>query len=174
MGGVWPPRQSEGRSRFGGGVRGWLTRLSEPSDTTPASWLAPPLRLPGCRLPAWTSPLGTRIPLCLGGTFPPSTSAFSTGEASMERLLAQLCETSVLQPLPVWEGDTTGHCFTQLVLSALPHALLAVLSACHWGTPRWVETGARHLSMCACRPHLKPAYPRQFNQNSEVSGVGQK
>ncbi|KAB0397883.1 hypothetical protein E2I00_004512, partial [Balaenoptera physalus] len=34
------------------------------------------------------------------------------------------------------EGDTTGHCFTQLVLSALPHALLAVLSACHWGNPR--------------------------------------
>nr|KAF6362437.1 ATP binding cassette subfamily C member 10 [Pipistrellus kuhlii] len=54
----------------------------------------------------------------------------------MERLLAQLCGTGVLQPLPVWEGDTTGHCFTQLVLSALPHALLAVLSACYWGTPR--------------------------------------
>ncbi|KAM7136425.1 ATP-binding cassette sub-family C member 10 isoform 3-T3 [Molossus nigricans] len=54
----------------------------------------------------------------------------------MERLLAQLCGTSALQPLPVWEGDTTGHCFTQLVLSALPHALLAVLSACYWGTPR--------------------------------------
>ncbi|XP_059256375.1 ATP-binding cassette sub-family C member 10 isoform X1 [Mustela nigripes] len=54
----------------------------------------------------------------------------------MERFLAQLCETSVSQPLPVWEGDTTGHCFTQLVLSALPHMLLAVLSACHWGTPR--------------------------------------
>uniref|UniRef100_A0A452TJ18 ATP-binding cassette sub-family C member 10 n=1 Tax=Ursus maritimus TaxID=29073 RepID=A0A452TJ18_URSMA len=53
----------------------------------------------------------------------------------MERFLAELCETSVLQPLPVWEGDTTGHCFTQLVLSALPHAFLAVLSACHWGTP---------------------------------------
>ncbi|XP_037010121.2 ATP-binding cassette sub-family C member 10 isoform X1 [Artibeus jamaicensis] len=54
----------------------------------------------------------------------------------MEQLLAQLCDTSALQPLPVWEGDTTGHCFTQLVLSALPHALLAVLSACYWGTPR--------------------------------------
>ncbi|XP_027458884.2 multidrug resistance-associated protein 7 isoform X2 [Zalophus californianus] len=54
----------------------------------------------------------------------------------MERFLAQLCKTSVLQPLPVWEGDTTGHCFTQLVLGALPHALLAVLSACHWGSPR--------------------------------------
>ncbi|XP_019498348.1 PREDICTED: multidrug resistance-associated protein 7 isoform X2 [Hipposideros armiger] len=54
----------------------------------------------------------------------------------MERLLAQLCGTSALQPLPVWEEGTTGHCFTQLVLSALPHALLAVLSACHWGTPR--------------------------------------
>ncbi|XP_066862354.1 ATP-binding cassette sub-family C member 10 isoform X4 [Kogia breviceps] len=54
----------------------------------------------------------------------------------MERFLAQLCGTSALQPLPVWEGDTTGHCFTQLVLSTLPHALLAVLSACHWGNPR--------------------------------------
>ncbi|XP_074204874.1 ATP-binding cassette sub-family C member 10 isoform X1 [Camelus bactrianus] len=54
----------------------------------------------------------------------------------MEGFLAQLCGTSELQPLPVWEGDTTGHCFTQLVLSALPHALLAVLSACYWGSPR--------------------------------------
>nr|XP_006202029.1 multidrug resistance-associated protein 7 isoform X1 [Vicugna pacos] len=54
----------------------------------------------------------------------------------MEGFLAQLCGTSELQPLPVWEGDTTGHCFTQLVLSALPHALLAMLSACYWGSPR--------------------------------------
>ncbi|XP_069343923.1 ATP-binding cassette sub-family C member 10 isoform X2 [Eulemur rufifrons] len=54
----------------------------------------------------------------------------------MERLLAQLCGTSAAWPLPLWEGGTTGHCFTQLVLSALPHALLAVLSACHLGTPR--------------------------------------
>ncbi|XP_064142540.1 ATP-binding cassette sub-family C member 10 isoform X2 [Loxodonta africana] len=54
----------------------------------------------------------------------------------MERLLAQLCGTSSAQPLPLWEGDTTGHCFTQLVLSALPHALLAVFSACHLSTPR--------------------------------------
>lgn len=68
----------------------------------------------------------------------------------MERLLAQLCGTSVLQPLPVWEGDTTGHCFTQLVLGALPHALLAVLSACYWGTPRCVETGCTYI--CPCVP----------------------
>lgn len=54
----------------------------------------------------------------------------------MEQFLAQLCGTSATRPLPLWEGDTAGHCFTQLVLSALPHALLAVLSACHWGTPR--------------------------------------
>lgn len=54
----------------------------------------------------------------------------------MEAFLAQLCGTSPSQPLPVWEGDAAGHCFTQLGLSALPHALLAVLSACHWGTPR--------------------------------------
>ena len=86
----------------------------------------------------------------------------------MERFLAQLCGTSALQPLPVWEGDTTGHCFTQLVLSALPHALLAVLSACHWGNPRWVETDARHPSMCACRPRSKPTFPRQCNQNMSV------
>lgn len=55
---------------------------------------------------------------------------------SVERLLAQLCGTSTARPLPLWEGNTTGHCFTQLVLSVLPHALLAVLSACHQGTPR--------------------------------------
>uniref|UniRef100_U3BSA8 ATP-binding cassette sub-family C member 10 n=1 Tax=Callithrix jacchus TaxID=9483 RepID=U3BSA8_CALJA len=54
----------------------------------------------------------------------------------MERLLVQLCGSSAAWPLPLWEGDTTGHCFTQLVLSALPHALLAVLSACYLGTPR--------------------------------------
>lgn len=56
----------------------------------------------------------------------------------MERLLAQLCGTDEARPLPLWEGDTTGHCFTQLVLSVIPHALLAVLSACYLGTPRWV------------------------------------
>ncbi|MBZ3870188.1 Multidrug resistance-associated protein 7 [Sciurus carolinensis] len=55
---------------------------------------------------------------------------------SVERLLAQLCGTSPARPLPLWEGNTTGHCFTQLVLSVLPHAFLAVLSACHLGTPR--------------------------------------
>ncbi|XP_069930768.1 ATP-binding cassette sub-family C member 10 isoform X2 [Oryctolagus cuniculus] len=54
----------------------------------------------------------------------------------MEQLLAHLCGTSAARPLPVWEGDTAGHCFTQLVLGALPHALLAVLSACHLGRPR--------------------------------------
>ncbi|KAM5262891.1 ATP-binding cassette sub-family C member 10 [Ctenodactylus gundi] len=54
----------------------------------------------------------------------------------MEQLVAQLCGTSAAQPLPLWDGNTAGHCFTQLVLSALPHALLAVLSACHWGAPR--------------------------------------
>ncbi|XP_023575461.1 multidrug resistance-associated protein 7 isoform X2 [Octodon degus] len=54
----------------------------------------------------------------------------------MELVLSQLCGTSAARPLPLWEGGTTGHCFTQLVLSALPHALQAVLSACYWGTPR--------------------------------------
>ncbi|ELW66013.1 Multidrug resistance-associated protein 7 [Tupaia chinensis] len=60
----------------------------------------------------------------------------SGSDASMERLLAQLCGTSAARPLPLWQGNTPGHCFTQLVLGALPHTLLAVLSACYWGTPR--------------------------------------
>lgn len=64
----------------------------------------------------------------------------------MERLLAQLCGTDEARPLPLWEGDTTGHCFTQLVLSVIPHALLAVLSACYLGTPRWVTEVRRLLS----------------------------
>ncbi|XP_012874679.1 PREDICTED: multidrug resistance-associated protein 7 isoform X1 [Dipodomys ordii] len=54
----------------------------------------------------------------------------------MERFLAGLCGSDAARPLPLWEGGTTGHCFTQLVLGALPHALLAVLSACRLGTPR--------------------------------------
>ncbi|XP_029417476.1 multidrug resistance-associated protein 7 isoform X2 [Nannospalax galili] len=57
----------------------------------------------------------------------------------MERFLAQLCGTDAAVPLPLWEAGTTGHCFTQLVLSALPHALLAVLSACYLGTPRTAD-----------------------------------
>ncbi|VTJ91860.1 Hypothetical predicted protein, partial [Marmota monax] len=63
-------------------------------------------------------------------------SAFRSGEMSVERFVAQLCGTSTARPLPLWEGNTTGHCFTQLVLSVVPHTLLAVLSACHLGTPR--------------------------------------
>ncbi|XP_055468882.1 ATP-binding cassette sub-family C member 10 isoform X1 [Psammomys obesus] len=58
---------------------------------------------------------------------------------SVERFLAELCGTDAARPLPLWEGDTTGHCFTQLVLSVLPHALLAVLSACHLGTARTTD-----------------------------------
>lgn len=91
---------------------------------------------PKFRLPVWTWPFGEKRSL-----HPPP--AFPKREASMERLLAQLCGTSALHPLPVWEEGTTGHCFTQLVLSVLPHALLAVLSACHWGAPRWVETNCQ-------------------------------
>lgn len=79
----------------------------------------------------------------------PVTRGFRLGEVSMERFLAQLCGTDVARPLPLWEGDTTGHCFTQLVLSVLPHTLLAVLSACFLGTPRWVETAARHQLISA-------------------------
>nr|XP_044632655.1 ATP-binding cassette sub-family C member 10 isoform X3 [Equus asinus] len=88
--------------------------------------------------PVESSFFGLEVPdVCGGDTRQGEKPRLS--EASMERLLAQLCGTSAVQPLPVWEGDTTGHCFTQLVLSALPHALLAVLSACHWGAPRYPD-----------------------------------
>ena len=103
--------------------------------------LAPPRFLVGVPPPRvqvsqpGPGPWEREFPSWKGPSRPPS-SAVPAGEASMERFLARLCGTSALQPLPVWEGDTTGHCFTQLALSALPHAFLAVLSACHWGHPR--------------------------------------
>lgn len=160
MGGVWPRGPRRGGPGSGAGLeagrpgcQGRLTPARLPGQRPHSAPLGA-VSHPGPRhwehgfLRLWEDP------------FLPPPSAFLAGEASMERFLAQLCETSVSQPLPVWEGDTTGHCFTQLVLSALPHMLLAVLSACHWGTPRWVEAGARHLSMCTCRPQPKPTFPR--------------
>ncbi|XP_029448719.1 multidrug resistance-associated protein 7-like isoform X2 [Rhinatrema bivittatum] len=55
----------------------------------------------------------------------------------MEEVLAGLCGTSASDPLPVWVHGSVGHCFNRLVLNTLPHAVLAVTSACYVGSPRF-------------------------------------
>ncbi|NXN15001.1 MRP7 protein, partial [Indicator maculatus] len=54
----------------------------------------------------------------------------------MESILADLCGTSPDDPLPVWVHGSIGHCFNQLTLNVIPHAILAAVSACFLGTPR--------------------------------------
>nr|XP_028580133.1 multidrug resistance-associated protein 7 isoform X1 [Podarcis muralis]XP_028580134.1 multidrug resistance-associated protein 7 isoform X1 [Podarcis muralis]XP_028580135.1 multidrug resistance-associated protein 7 isoform X1 [Podarcis muralis]XP_028580136.1 multidrug resistance-associated protein 7 isoform X1 [Podarcis muralis]XP_028580137.1 multidrug resistance-associated protein 7 isoform X1 [Podarcis muralis]XP_028580138.1 multidrug resistance-associated protein 7 isoform X1 [Podarcis mu len=55
----------------------------------------------------------------------------------MEEILANLCGTSPVNPLPVWVHSNVGHCFNQLILNTIPHMVLAVISACYIGTPRY-------------------------------------
>ncbi|XP_063161458.1 ATP-binding cassette sub-family C member 10 isoform X2 [Candoia aspera] len=54
----------------------------------------------------------------------------------MEEILANLCGTSPIDPLPLWVHGNVGHCFNQLLLNVAPHVILAVISACYIGTPR--------------------------------------
>ncbi|XP_074093124.1 ATP-binding cassette sub-family C member 10 isoform X2 [Macrotis lagotis] len=67
----------------------------------------------------------------------------------MERLLVKLCDSSPDEPFPLWESGTVGHCFTQLVLNSLTHVLLALISACYLGTPRYPG------SIPPCSPGLR-------------------
>uniref|UniRef100_A0A8C6V795 ATP-binding cassette sub-family C member 10 n=2 Tax=Elapinae TaxID=42168 RepID=A0A8C6V795_NAJNA len=67
----------------------------------------------------------------------------------MEEVLADLCGTSSLDPLPLWVHSNVGHCFNQLLLNVAPHVILAVISACYIGTPRSFG------SQCAYRPGWK-------------------
>nr|XP_047936057.1 ATP-binding cassette sub-family C member 10 isoform X2 [Anser cygnoides]XP_047936058.1 ATP-binding cassette sub-family C member 10 isoform X2 [Anser cygnoides]XP_047936059.1 ATP-binding cassette sub-family C member 10 isoform X2 [Anser cygnoides] len=54
----------------------------------------------------------------------------------MENILTGLCGTGPEDPLPLWVRGSVGHCFNQLTLNAIPHAILAAVSACFLGTPR--------------------------------------
>ncbi|KAI6071753.1 multidrug resistance-associated protein 7 [Aix galericulata] len=54
----------------------------------------------------------------------------------MENILTGLCGTGPEDPLPLWVHGSIGHCFNQLTLNAIPHAILAAVSACFLGTPR--------------------------------------
>ncbi|KAF7646219.1 hypothetical protein LDENG_00191450, partial [Lucifuga dentata] len=55
---------------------------------------------------------------------------------SSAALVAGLCHTDQQNPFPVWQNGTVSPCFNQLVLGALPHALMAVFSACYLSLPR--------------------------------------
>uniref|UniRef100_A0A8C3CG56 ATP-binding cassette sub-family C member 10 n=1 Tax=Cairina moschata TaxID=8855 RepID=A0A8C3CG56_CAIMO len=54
----------------------------------------------------------------------------------MENILTGLCGTGPEDPLPLWVHGSIGHCFNQLTLNTIPHAILAAASACFLGTPR--------------------------------------
>nr|XP_038033034.1 multidrug resistance-associated protein 7 isoform X1 [Anas platyrhynchos] len=55
---------------------------------------------------------------------------------AMENILTGLCGTGPEDPLPLWVHGSIGHCFNQLTLNAIPHTILAAVSACFLGTPR--------------------------------------
>uniref|UniRef100_A0A1A7XY85 ATP-binding cassette sub-family C member 10 n=1 Tax=Iconisemion striatum TaxID=60296 RepID=A0A1A7XY85_9TELE len=54
----------------------------------------------------------------------------------LPELVSGLCQTAEENPFPVWQDGNISSCFNQLVLGALPHAGMAVLSACYLGMPR--------------------------------------
>lgn len=51
-------------------------------------------------------------------------------------LVAGLCHTDEQNPFPVWQNGHISPCFNQLVLGALPHAGMAIFSACYLGMER--------------------------------------
>ncbi|CAN9510715.1 unnamed protein product [Ophioblennius macclurei] len=51
-------------------------------------------------------------------------------------LLAGLCHTDQDEPLPLWQDGNISPCFNQLVLGILPHAAMAVFSACYLSMAR--------------------------------------
>uniref|UniRef100_A0A3P9JS00 ATP-binding cassette sub-family C member 10 n=1 Tax=Oryzias latipes TaxID=8090 RepID=A0A3P9JS00_ORYLA len=57
-------------------------------------------------------------------------------DSALAELLACLCQTDTENPLPLWQHGLIGPCFNQLVLGALPHAGMAVVSAYYLGIAR--------------------------------------
>uniref|UniRef100_A0AAQ4NTH2 ATP-binding cassette, sub-family C (CFTR/MRP), member 10 n=1 Tax=Gasterosteus aculeatus aculeatus TaxID=481459 RepID=A0AAQ4NTH2_GASAC len=49
------------------------------------------------------------------------------------QLIAGLCHSDEQNLFPVWQHGRVGACFNQLVLGALPHAGMAIFSACYLG-----------------------------------------
>ncbi|KAM9362938.1 ATP-binding cassette sub-family C member 10 [Symphorus nematophorus] len=52
------------------------------------------------------------------------------------KLVSGLCRTDEQNPFPVWQNGHLSPCFNQLVLGALPHAGMAVFSACYLSIAR--------------------------------------
>lgn len=55
------------------------------------------------------------------------------------QLIAGLCHSDEQNLFPVWQHGRVGACFNQLVLGALPHAGMAIFSACYLGAARWLH-----------------------------------
>ncbi|XP_069568102.1 ATP-binding cassette sub-family C member 10 [Brachyistius frenatus] len=51
-------------------------------------------------------------------------------------LVADLCHTDEDNPLPLWQNGHISPCFNQLIFGALPHAAMAIFSACYLGIER--------------------------------------
>ncbi|XP_075719658.1 ATP-binding cassette sub-family C member 10 [Rhinoderma darwinii] len=60
----------------------------------------------------------------------------------MENVLARFCGSQISDPVPVWVHAHIGVCFNQLIISCIPHVLLALSSACHAGAPRFGISGS--------------------------------
>ncbi|KAG7492992.1 hypothetical protein MATL_G00021320 [Megalops atlanticus] len=69
----------------------------------------------------------------------------------MADLLAELCYTDHLDPFQVWQNGTVSPCFNQLILSSLPHCILAICSACYLSTPRYSDLTISSSCGWGCR-----------------------
>ncbi|XP_040892605.1 ATP-binding cassette sub-family C member 10 isoform X2 [Toxotes jaculatrix] len=58
------------------------------------------------------------------------------GDFGPAELVAGLCHTDEQNPFPLWQNGHVSPCFNQLVLGALPHAGMAVFSACYLSMAR--------------------------------------
>ncbi|XP_032419246.1 multidrug resistance-associated protein 7 [Xiphophorus hellerii] len=54
----------------------------------------------------------------------------------LSELVSGLCHTPEDDPFPLWQDGNLSPCFNQLVLGALPHAGMAVFSACYLSMAR--------------------------------------
>ncbi|XP_024116451.1 multidrug resistance-associated protein 7 [Oryzias melastigma] len=57
-------------------------------------------------------------------------------DSALAELLSCLCHSDTENPFPVWQNGLISACFNQLVLGAVPHAAMAVVSAYYLGTAR--------------------------------------
>ncbi|XP_040286793.1 ATP-binding cassette sub-family C member 10-like [Bufo bufo] len=99
----------------------------------------------------------------------------------MEDVLVQLCGSRSSDPVPIWVHGHVGLCFNHLLISCIPHVLLAVSSACHAGAPRHGISGCTSAPwlcrtcisfviscLCAADLVLGALFPREVTTNLEV------